>query len=229
MDSLFKSQPQERSPCGRAPVERACDSLLELSETGTVSKPVLNLSERSLTDCFIQDPKVEESDASSSFLVSPINRARCAKSQQWLRLNYRSLYDVGQLPFDQSELWKLHQYFFSPPDEIFSTSQDFRSLTSTFQEGAPLWIDAPAAASTEEGNLSPLMTPVVFSHADGKRPANTQDQANLSFEPNPKRPKSQRTRIAYFPRAMVRGEGRTCVVADTCFTQTPGQVLLVEE
>lgn len=37
------------------------------------------------------------------------------RNLRWLRTHFRPLIDVGQLPFNNADMWQLHQYYFSPP------------------------------------------------------------------------------------------------------------------
>lgn len=43
------------------------------------------------------------------------NPERRNRNLQWLRQHFRSLGEVGRLPFSNADLWQLHQYYFSPP------------------------------------------------------------------------------------------------------------------
>ncbi|CAB9502975.1 Ribonuclease inhibitor [Seminavis robusta] len=37
------------------------------------------------------------------------------RNLRWLRTHFRPLIDVGKLPFNNADMWQLHQYYFSPP------------------------------------------------------------------------------------------------------------------
>lgn len=196
IENLFQVHPQECSPCGRAPVERACDSLVELLESGVLSKPIIELSEESLTDYFSQNSKTEHSDNESNDSFSPVQDSRLPKNQAWLHSNYRSLHDIGCLPFSQTDLWQLHQYFFSPPDigslDVALPSSDWRASSTDY--------DVPSndtcAVGTEPSKLPP-------ANLTAKRPSSSCDFRDSSVEPVLKRPRRLKTRFAYFPRSMV--------------------------
>ena len=81
---------------------------------------------------------------------------RKKKMVEWLCHNVHHLNDLNQLPFNSSELWRLHQHFFTP------TIQETCSQNSSYQT-SPLPIDemnSPPGSSilSEPCNAMPLPT-----------------------------------------------------------------------
>ena len=52
----------------------------------------------------------------ASYQETPLdNPEQRNRNLRWLRTHFRPLIDVGQLPFNNADMWQLHQYYFSPP------------------------------------------------------------------------------------------------------------------
>ena len=56
--------------------------------------------------------QVSDSPHHEAPLDNPEQRNR---NLRWLRTHFRPLIDVGNLPFNNADMWQLHQYYFSPP------------------------------------------------------------------------------------------------------------------
>ena len=145
------------------------------------------------------------------------------KNLQWLRAHFQSLNEVGNLAFNNADLWQLHQYFFSP---VYSITDDSDAST---KDDAEADTDGPPPAPDEEATDAPPPTPVVTDAAKqsnlgraisfqtlGAAVAAAAAEANLSgankrsidgspddTEPRAKRAKNLKPRISYYPRIRV--------------------------
>jgi Ran GTPase-activating protein (RanGAP) involved in mRNA processing and transport len=96
-----------------SPLVHASDTMLERSPSGTLRVPPV----------VIQDIKIDleftKSDGqkylTNSMQQTPkVDPAQKTRNLHWLRTHFQSLHQIGQLPFNEADLWQLHQYFFSP-------------------------------------------------------------------------------------------------------------------
>lgn len=61
-------------------------------------------------------PTTVNYQVSGSYHEAPLdNPEKRNRNLRWLRTHFRPLIDVGQLPFNNADMWQLHQYYFSPP------------------------------------------------------------------------------------------------------------------
>ena len=61
-------------------------------------------------------PAVSYAVPSGTGLEAPLeNPEQRNRNLRWLRTHFRPLIDVGKLPFNNADMWQLHQYYFSPP------------------------------------------------------------------------------------------------------------------
>ena len=226
---LFQPEEHEKSPAEQPPMDKPGVALLERTQSGTLGVPLFTVSEDDdLSDW--TDEKEDQIHESTAFPSSPssIRTAlddpeRRNKNLQWLRHHFRSLGDVGRLPFNNADLWQLHQYYFSPPypgvneDGVKETTP-----TDTPDEETSAKMDmsnsraVPALPRVDSKNPSIVSRTVSFqtlgdafaasdavslgTAASNKRRSDEED----SKPPAAKRAKSLKTRIGYYPRIMVR-------------------------
>lgn len=224
---LFETEEHEKRPAEQPPVDKPGVALLERSVSGTMCVPAFHdsaegdFSEWTLDkDTPIHESTAYPSSPSSvrSALEDPERRNR---NLQWLRLHFRSLGDIGRLPFNNADLWQLHQYYFSPPYPTANetTNQDEEEEDVPVDDKNSKMIDGkvPPPSPAVETNNSPLVTRTVsfqtlgdaFAASDivaqasnhKRRPdeENTEDS-----KPAAKRAKNLKSRIGYYPRIMVR-------------------------
>ena len=180
--------------------------------------------------------QVSGSGTGAGHLESPLdNPEQRNRNLRWLRTHFKPLLDVGKLPFNNADMWQLHQYYFSPP--YFGDDGDNATNSSTREEDDKSSAAAGEAAANDK-LVAPPPTPAVPKPAGmGKTPsfhalsaavqaadlANTShkrrghgDDAEGSEAANPckntshssKRTKSLKPRIAYYPRIRVRFDFR---------------------
>lgn len=210
----------------RAPVDSSAAALLERSESGTVRVPSYSSSFGEVCDWTDSDSHSETRatvKATSSLVTGAIDPLvdleKRNKNLHWLRVHFRSLNEVGRLPFNNADLWQLHQYYFSPPSSNVDT--DISEGTSSgdgkgSEGGAPIAHSTTASAAPPGRHLkassslgraisfqelgATLATsgsgPAIASHK--RLPDSAADEGHAS-----KRPRYLKTRIAYYPRIMV--------------------------
>lgn len=221
-ENLFRTEPHEKPLAESAPVEPAASALLERTLSGTMFTPIFTVSSETKIEDFVDGEGKVAALANSSPSVhiqavhSPLdNSVRRNKNLQWLRLHFRSLSDVGRLPFNNADLWQLHQFYFSPPPveredtpskSIFGIAPPPPTPTaptptfdmkqeSVLPEGAVSFHTLGLALS--ESGLLQLST----THSL-KRPSSPNDKIENDSHVT-KKPKSLKPRIAYYPRIMV--------------------------
>ncbi len=161
--------------------------------------------------------------------VAVMDPDRRNKNLQWLRAHFQSLNEVGNLIFNNADLWQLHQYFFSP---AYALTDEGESVGSP--EGATesdelnksevhgnANVPTPRASSLvllQSGKISTgnkamhsettriSVNSSTGSVADGTNRPNKRgslEEALKDAEPCAKRAKNLKPRIAYFPRIRV--------------------------
>jgi len=213
---LFHTQPHERPASESPPVDPAHVSLLERTDSGTLSIPVFADSAYGQ----ILDPVIDEMKAAADTLCisavrSPLDNPETRnKNLQWLRNHFRSLNDVGRLPFNNGDLWQLHQYYFSPP--YYPNDGDKASSSSSSEtdssESAEAEVNAtPAfmATSLSTGRAVSFQTLgdafAVSGVTTSRNAHKRRSEKNIEVTDGPatKRPRNLKPRIAYYPRLMV--------------------------
>jgi hypothetical protein len=157
-----------------------------------------------------------------------INPERRNKNLQWLRVHFQSLTEVGNLVFNNADLWQLHQYFFSP---AYTIADDVEAGSVDASEERDRPGSSEGGEETEVIPASPDSSPSVMdsgekavgngaessatngnaesssgSDADSTARRNKRgslEEALKDAEPCAKRAKNLKPRIAYFPRIRV--------------------------
>jgi hypothetical protein len=195
--AMFATQPSQKPISDQASVEPAASSLLERRNSGTVVIPLSNVNSEVDFNDFVDGEGVRSTQPTSldDSRISSITR-----NQEWLRLHYRSLCDVGNLPFRTADLWQLHQYFFSPPaqTELEETPSTYLPQVALLPGTLSLDSQQLTAADQEAATLTNG-----FNYPScQKRMSCTMNGS--SKEPQAKKAKCSKGRIAYFPRTLVR-------------------------
>jgi hypothetical protein len=227
-EELFQTELHEKPLAERAPIEPAGSALLERSESGTLSVPLFTVSSEVNVNDFVDgESKIA---AMANRVKSPHlptvrnpleNPERRNRNLQWLRLHFRSLNDVGRLPFHNADLWQLHQYYFSPPcyqseddnsaKEVTGAEKDVGDSSDAEVARAPP--PTPALPSNEPISLRGTVSfqslggafaaSGVLSASHGHKRGPSLDEVGADNGPAAKRPKNLKPRIAYYPRIMV--------------------------
>ena len=210
--TMFRTEDHNKPLKEGAPVEPAESSFLERTDSGTLSAPTSIVAvEMEISEIDIWESSSPRADstlsitthASNSLLNDPERRNL---NIRWLRHHFRSLSDVGRLPFHNADMWQLHQYFFSPP---------FHGSDESAVEAHDPHINVTSLHSNDEAfsqeQLSLLMTvaDALTGHADslsvhGTKRTSPVDADQRDVGPAAKRAKSVKRRIEYYPRVMVR-------------------------
>eukprot|EP00537_Pseudo-nitzschia_pungens_P000623 CAMPEP_0172370716 /NCGR_PEP_ID=MMETSP1060-20121228/39217_1 /TAXON_ID=37318 /ORGANISM="Pseudo-nitzschia pungens, Strain cf. cingulata" /LENGTH=955 /DNA_ID=CAMNT_0013096073 /DNA_START=204 /DNA_END=3071 /DNA_ORIENTATION=+ len=134
----------------------------------------------------------------------------------WLRSHLPTLTDIGNLAFNDADLWQLHQYYFSPAyngDE--NTELDTTENTHDREEKGSAE-DAQASSESEKFNIgrSQSFRALGSAGAETDSPVQRPNKRSslgeeLKFDQgNAKRAKNSRPRIAYYPRVKERLESK---------------------
>jgi hypothetical protein len=207
---LFRTEPHQRPLAERAPVEPAGTAMLERSDSGTFRVPLFTVSSEIGISDFV-DGESKAAAISNSTPAPPMAMVRCSlidprrrnRNLQWLRLHFRALGDVGRLPFNNADLWQLHQYFFSPPIEADNQYSD-QSISSLHSDPLRNNVDVELSRSiVSQGQSNSGVSTIMGSmqmNNHKRRPENAPSDASAHVA---KRPKNLQPRIAYYPRIMV--------------------------
>lgn len=212
--TMFRTEDHNKPLKEGAPVEPAESAFLERTDSGTFSAPTsivsveMEISE--INDWESRPPRVDYKVSTSTNVTNSLlnDPERRNLNVRWLRHHFRSLSDVGRLPFHNADLWQLHQYFFSPPfhgsDESVVEASDSPSNDTSL---LPL---RPNEVTFSQEHLALLMTfaDALTGHSDimsvhGTKRATPVDTDQRDVGPATKRAKSVKPRIEYFPRVMV--------------------------
>lgn len=172
------------------------------------------------TDSFGESSYTESS--STSHEKGTDNTERRNKNLQWLRVHFQSLTEVGNLVFNNADLWQLHQYFFSPaygmnddnePESTLSESSEHprdgenNQASSQAPPPTPVASDAGNSAGIERAISFQTLGKAVAAAADvaDSRPnkRGSLEETLKDAEPCAKRAKNLKPRIAYYPRIRV--------------------------
>jgi hypothetical protein len=162
-EKLFHRDSHERTICEVSPVDPARTSLMERSDSGLFVLPKFQKELMGDIDEWIDHATkrtVFEAERGRIQVRGPLeDPERRNRNLQWLRTRFRSLNEVGRLPFNNADLWQLHQYYFSPPsrsesDKPFAES-DWDSNVSSLERKSELY---SKHASPEHVNGSPERT-----------------------------------------------------------------------
>ena len=227
-EHLCQTELHEKPLAERAPVEPAGAALLERTDSGTVCVPLFTvLSEVGIDDFVDGEGKLAAMTNSSppsqiTTVRSPLeNPERRSNNLQWLRLHFRSLSDVGRLPFRNADLWQLHQYYFSPPfyqtDEVadgVEAAEPERNADDVERAPPPTPATFALYSADHDVTFQTLgeafaASGVVSSH--GNKRSSCIEEAEDG--PAAKKAKNLKPRIAYYPRIMVSRHCRTDVDA----------------
>jgi Ran GTPase-activating protein (RanGAP) involved in mRNA processing and transport len=109
-----------------APLVPANAALIERTPSGRLQVPATGDAEGGDKDGFLEawtessardrPAAVNYQVSGSSYLETPMdNPEQRNRNLRWLQTHFRPLIDVGNLPFNNADMWQLHQYYFSPP------------------------------------------------------------------------------------------------------------------
>jgi Ran GTPase-activating protein (RanGAP) involved in mRNA processing and transport len=244
-DVVFPRAERGKLMTERPPIDPARSSLMEKTESGVLTIPAfandLNGNIDEWLDKEWQKDLCAQSLSSSSEVRSPLeNPEQRNRNLQWLRGHFRSLNEVGRLPFNNADLWQLHQYYFSPP---FSPNADLVKVSSDSADGHGSE-EGHANSDNHEEDSSPARTmnskglrlgmgrTLSFQTlgnafaASGVLPQNMhkrppEAEADDDNCPAAKRAKSlSKPRIGYYPRIMVRNQLRWIALTVLCLTHS---------
>lgn len=230
-EQIFFSEEYSRPVAEAPPIEPATAALMERTSSGTLTSPeVTESSDGVLHEWFEGDAKAHPANKgnSSALMRSPLEDPETRnRNLQWLRLHFRSLSQIGRLPFNHADLWQLHQYYFSPPaanldrEDGKSENGDSGSSHQRAKSASP---PTKASNSNDDSSMGrsvsfrSLGDAVALSqNLSDHSPAikRTHDEIEEIQEPATKKAKSLKPRVAFYPRIMVRFECLKFFMKDT--------------
>jgi hypothetical protein len=221
-ENLFFSEEYSRPVIEASPIDSTKSALLERSGSGTLSPPsdAMETPEEMLHEWFEGDTKPQlGAGPVSALLRSPLEDSeKRNRNLQWLRLHFRPLSQIGRLPFNNADLWQLHQYYFSPPSadvEADSVDEANQGKTGSLEPGK-----RPDGDASENGGGMSRAASIRSIHealsacASEDAPTSkrrTHDELEGGQEPATKKAKSLKPRLAYYPRVTVSAGGGSIV------------------
>lgn len=215
-EQIFFSEEYSRPVTEVSPIDPAGSALMERTNSGTLRSPELAESpECTIHEWFEGDthPHPGSSGQKSALLRSPLeDPEKRNRNLQWLRLHFRSLSQIGRLPFDRADLWQLHQYYFSPPitntddeggDDSDDTGNPKRSKSAS-PHAHPDGEKMGRAVSFRSLGDAHALTGPLSDHASAALHKRSHDDTEGNQEPATKKAKSLKPRVAFYPRVMVR-------------------------
>lgn len=213
---LFQTELHEKLPSEQPPMDRITDALLERTDSGTIGIPSFcDVDEEDLKEW--TGDRVRTGQASSYSMVRTAleDPERRNRNLAWLRSHFRALNDIGRLPFNNADLWQLHQYYFSPPysdtDDDENKGKDNEPTYAARKPAAAGNARLPVSDNSSL-NSRPASRTISFqtlgdaiasSTGTYKRRCSENEEGGEDDKPSAKRAKNFRTRIAYYPRITV--------------------------
>mmetsp|Transcript_9703 Transcript_9703/g.20209 ORF Transcript_9703/g.20209 Transcript_9703/m.20209 type:complete len:1276 (-) Transcript_9703:169-3996(-) len=125
--TLLTTEEPQRAISETSPIVSSDAVMLEKTPSGTIRVPPLDDSddESSQADKSATPLEVSVSHVSTDSLCTangkecpetPLDPVKKKRNMEWLRLHYRSLNGMTQLPFVHADLLQLYRYFYSPID-----------------------------------------------------------------------------------------------------------------
>eukprot|EP00980_Cylindrotheca_fusiformis_P005770 scaffold1203_cov117-Cylindrotheca_fusiformis.AAC.9 len=166
---------------------------------------ICNESWSSESDSFDRSSYTESSTNSLSNLASAAKKERRNQNLLWLRGHFHALHDIGNMVFNNADLWQLHQHFFSPAYDITdSPTPDSDAPLERLSEEQKSPIFSPRGKRIERGiSFQQLQCAVEAAarEADSSRPnKRVSGEENNEAAPCAKRARNLKPRIAYYPR-----------------------------
>lgn len=231
--ALLLTEEPQRSISDSSPMVSSDAIMLEKTPSGTIRVP--SLDELDCGESYAgqkqpptSDVPLEVSNAhlSSESLCTangkdcpetPVHPAAKRRNMDWLRLHFRSLNEMIQLPYVHADLLQLYRYFYSPVDNQLDSEERATGLgpgsgVLNNEVGSPI-----AKLSGLQRKISYRGLHDIMMAGNGGRPSpnfsmseiseNSSKRRPLSDQsmmPATKRAKNGKPRIDYFPRLKVR-------------------------
>ena len=177
----------------------------------------------------------QSSYTGSSFSIqngAAIEYERRNRNLIWLRSHLQTLTDIGNLDFDDADLWQLHQYYFSPAynaednvddnlESEMTEATDYHDDENAKREAQAQSAVAPPAQAPYEPEKASIGRAISFrtlgnaiadANISVQRPNKRSSlEEEVKFDQgNAKRAKNSRPRIAYYPRVKEKLESKPC-------------------
>jgi len=218
-DNHFITEQHERTIAESAPVDPGDSALLERTDSGTLKVPefasalVVHLEDFHRRETMTADSAPSSPSRMASNRGTFENPERRNRNLQWLRQHFRALTEIGRLPFNNADLWQLHQYYFSPPFSPNGENSNEREDEAETDQSSTI-APPPTPALTSRNNaglgravsfqtLGDAFAASGMMHAGPNKRRSDGDVGNKEG-PAAKRAKSlSKPRVAYYPKIMV--------------------------
>lgn len=143
--SSLITEPHQRDISDTSPLATMNATLLERTLSGTIRVPPIVQGLKGSGS----QPRLAEAWTESGMETANCQRTRTVtcdspkydpvrkdRNLEWLRLHFRSLHEIGRLPFSSADLWQLHQYFFSPISATDEQPSEYGSPVETDSDEA---------------------------------------------------------------------------------------------
>ncbi|KAL7550044.1 hypothetical protein ACHAWF_013282 [Thalassiosira exigua] len=239
--ALLLTEEPQRSVSDSSPMVSSDAVMLEKTSSGTIRSPSFELDEddsrRTLTSPIKNLPLEAGSvHASAGSLCTangrdcpetPMDPAAKRRNMDWLRVHFRSLNEVGGLPYVHADLLQLYKYFYSPvgngadddddgdgsllpPTPPPRLGQGFSPGSDTQPRSSPAGLQRKISyrglhnvMAGGWGGANANLPSRNFNMGEKRGPASDQ-----SMQPATKRPRNGKPRIDYFPRIKAKMEQR---------------------
>jgi hypothetical protein len=215
---VFRKELHTKAPEEQLPVDTAAVALLEKSPSGTMRVPLFSESMGEVCEWIDARTAAGTTSESTSPTVpsvvcSPlVYIERRNRNSQWLKLHFRTLIDIGRLPFNNADLWQLHQFYFSPSYAADSETEAIRTLDScrvdAIETAAPIFESETVSGVSRAISFQTLGDALTASFV-GRNGSSCKNKREIDDVPcdhkqAAKRPKNLKPRIENYPRIMVR-------------------------
>jgi hypothetical protein len=160
--SALTTEPHERMISDTSPLATTNAALLERTLSGTQRVPPIvqglkgSGSHPRLAEAWTESG-METTNGQQKKALPPVSpkydHVRKDQNLDWLRLHFRSLHEIGRMPFNTADLWQLHQYFFSPISATEVSPRDVVSPAKTDSDGPD---SKPAPSEDPESRQSQI-------------------------------------------------------------------------
>lgn len=152
--------------------------------------------------------------------TTAIDFERRNRNLSWLRSHLQTLTEVGNLAFDDADLWQLHQYYMSPAYNADDEAEDHIEEETEEDEQTDSMKAPPPTPAPSESEKPSIGRAISFrtlgkaiedAAVQVKRPnkrSSLEEELKLDKERGVKRAKNSTPRIAYYPRVKEQLEAK---------------------
>jgi len=125
--SSLNTEDHQKDVSDTSPLVCTNDIMLEKSKSGTLKVPANVQTDKKVE---IEGWHFREMQSKRQCADMSIYTEKKNRNLKWLRSHFQSLHQVGQLPFSETDLQQLHQYFFAPIVQALDFEESKRNKKS---------------------------------------------------------------------------------------------------